>query len=88
MDYLGGGLAVVTWQIPLAYDLDDGWLWRLAGDAPWDARYIAELAGLMESLQPDDLAARRSRVPTASPLFSLERQRRQVCAFVTDVARG
>ena len=87
-EYLAAGLPVVTGQIPLAYDLDDGWLWRLAGDAPWDPRYIAELAGLMESVQPAEIAERRSRVPTASPLFSLERQQRQVCAFLTDVARA
>jgi hypothetical protein len=35
--YLAFGLPVITGQIPLAYDLDDGWIWRLAGDAPWIA---------------------------------------------------
>jgi glycosyltransferase involved in cell wall biosynthesis len=84
-EYLAAGLPVVTGEIPLAYDLDDGWLWRLPGDAPWDGRYIAALARLMESLGPDELSERSSRVPTTSPLFSLERQRRQVCAFVAEV---
>jgi glycosyltransferase involved in cell wall biosynthesis len=87
-EYLAAGLPIVTSEIPLAYDLDDGWLWRLPGDAPWDERYVAELARLMESVDPEQIAERRARVPTANPLFSLERQRRQVCAFVTEVARA
>ena len=35
-EYLAAGLPVITGRLPLAYDLDDGWLWRLAGRAPWD----------------------------------------------------
>lgn len=87
-EYLASGLPIVTGEIPLAYDLDDGWLWRLPGDAPWDERYVAALSDLMESVDPEQIAERRARVPTASPLFSLERQRRQVCAFVAEVARA
>jgi hypothetical protein len=87
-EYLAGGLPIVTGEIPLAYDLDDGWLWRLPGDAPWEERYIAELARLMESIDREEIAKRRSLVPTESPLFSLERQRRHVCDFLADVARA
>jgi Glycosyl transferases group 1/Glycosyl transferase 4-like domain len=86
-EYLAAGLPVVTGEIPLAYDLDDGWLWRLPGDAPWDERYVAALADLMRSLSADDVAARRARIPREDPLFSLERQQRQVCEFVVEVAR-
>ncbi len=86
-EYLGAGLPVVTGEIPLAYDLEDGWLWRLPGDAPWDERYVEALADLMRTLTPVSLEDRRSRVPRDDPLFSLERQRRQVCGFVRDVAR-
>jgi glycosyltransferase involved in cell wall biosynthesis len=86
-EYLAAGLPVVTGEIPLAYDLDDGWLWRLPGDAPWDERYVAALAELMGSLRADDVAERRSRIPREDPLFSVERQQRQVCDFVADVAR-
>ena len=85
-EYLAAGLPVVTGEIPLAYDLDDGWLWRLPGDAPWDETYVEALAALMRSVDADEVAARRSRVPADSALFSLERQRRQVCDFVRDVA--
>jgi Glycosyl transferases group 1 len=86
-EYLAAGLPVVTGEIPLAYDLEDGWLWRLPGDAPWDERYVAALAELMRSLSAPEVEERRSRVPDEHPLFSLERQRRQVCGFVRDVAR-
>jgi hypothetical protein len=86
-EYLAAGLPVVTGEIPLAYDLEDGWLWRLPGDAPWDERYVEALADLMRTLTPVSLEDRRSRVPRDDPLFSLERQRRQVCGFVRDVAR-
>jgi hypothetical protein len=86
-EYLAAGLPVVTGEIPLAYDLDDGWLWRLPGDAPWDERYVAALAELMGSLRAEDVAERRSRIPREDPLFSVERQQRQVCDFVVDVAR-
>jgi Glycosyl transferases group 1/Glycosyl transferase 4-like domain len=86
-EYLAAGLPVVTGEIPLAYDLDDGWLWRLPGDAPWDERYVAALAELMRTLTHGDVAERRSRVPREDSLFSLERQQRQVCDFVADVAR-
>ena len=43
-EYLAANLPVVTGEIPLAYDLDEGWLWRLPGDSPWDERYLAALA--------------------------------------------
>jgi hypothetical protein len=84
-EYLSAGLPVVTGQIPLAYDLDDGWIWRLSGDAPWDRRYVSELAALMRRLTAEQLEVRRRAVPTALPLFERERQQRLVAEFVADV---
>ena len=63
-EYLAAGLPIVTGQIPLAYDLDDGWIWRLSGDAPWDPRYIADLADLMQSISPGELEAKKRAVPS------------------------
>ena len=85
-EYLAAGLPVVTGEIPLAYDLDDGWLWRLPGDAPWDESYIGALSELMRTIDSDEVARKRAHVPDESDLFSLERQRRQVSDFVRDVA--
>jgi glycosyltransferase involved in cell wall biosynthesis len=87
-EYLAVGLPVVTGQLPLAYDLDDGWLWRLAGAAPWDDRYIANLTGFLATLDHAAVEARRTRVPRRLPIFDFERQQRTVCAFVTDAAEG
>jgi hypothetical protein len=85
-EYLAAGLPVVTGQIPLGYDLDDGWLWRLPGDAPWDDRYVSALARLMDSLSPDELAERRARVPAALPVFAKRDQQERVRDFLNDLA--
>ncbi|MGI8983683.1 MAG: glycosyltransferase [Acidimicrobiales bacterium] len=84
-EYLTAGLPVVTGQLPAAYDLDDGWLWRLPGDAPWDPRYIEALGRLMRDVTARDLALRRVAVPRAAPVFDAARQRRAVCAFIQDL---
>ena len=84
-EYLSSGLPVVTGQIPLAYDMDDGWLWRLPGDAPWDERYLAALAHLMGSVSREELSRRRELVPRDLPAFDLARQQRQVAGFLQDL---
>jgi hypothetical protein len=84
-EYLAGGLPVVTGQIPLAYDLDEGWIWRLPGDAPWESRYVEALRGLMEEVSLEEVDRKRSHVPRASSLFDRERQQRQVAGFIRDL---
>ncbi len=84
-EYLAAGLPVVTGELPLAYDLDDGWLWRLPGRSPWDERYVGALSTLMESLDGPTLAARRAAVPRRPAEFDRERQQRRVVAFVGDI---
>ncbi len=86
-EYLTAGLPVITGRLPLAYDLDDGWIWRLPGHAPWSEQYVSALTGWMNELTPDEVESRRSQVPRGLPLFSLERQQRQVCSFVQEVAQ-
>lgn len=87
-EYLCAGLPMVTGEIPLAYDLDDGWIWRLPGDAPWDPRYISSLTGLIEGLTSDQLQTSREAVPASMPLFDRDRQQRQVTEFVADLLRS
>jgi glycosyltransferase involved in cell wall biosynthesis len=86
-EYLAAGLPVVTGQLPLAYDLDDGWLWRLEGEAPWEPQYVASMARFLATLGAEAVSARRALVPTRLPVFDFDRQRRAVQAFVTDVAK-
>lgn len=84
-EYVAARLPVVTGQLPLAYDLDEGWLWRLPGDAPWDPRYIQALAALLDGITPEALAEKKAAVPVGSPVFDRARQVARVTALVRDV---
>jgi glycosyltransferase involved in cell wall biosynthesis len=83
-EYLAAGLPIVTGEIPLSYDLDDGSIWRLPGDAPWDEQYISALGELMASVDRQEVAARRPGDSHAR-LFDQQRQREQASQFVLDV---
>jgi glycosyltransferase involved in cell wall biosynthesis len=84
-EYLAAGLPIVTGQIPLAYDLDTGWIWRLPGSAPWDDAYVSALNALLERLTPEDLAAKRAAVNENDPMFDRERQVARTTAFLGDL---
>ena len=86
-EYLAAGLPIVTGQIPLAYDLDEGWLWRLPGPSPWARTYIESLARLIETLSPAEIAAKRSAIPREGGEFDRERQVARATAFITDLLR-
>jgi glycosyltransferase involved in cell wall biosynthesis len=84
-EYLAAGLPVVTGQIPVAYDLDGGWLWRLPGATPWDETYVSALVRLMSELGPLELQRRTTAARTRAPLFARVDQVRRTTAFVKDV---
>jgi len=84
-EYLAAGLPIVTGRLPLGYDLDGDWLWRLPGRAPWEDRYVAALAGFMAGVTTQEVAARRLAIPAALPEFDRERQVARVTAFVTEL---
>jgi glycosyltransferase involved in cell wall biosynthesis len=85
-EYLAAGLPVATAQIPLAYDLDGGWLWRLPGDAPWCDRYIDALVELLEGVTPDQIRKRRGAVPVGTlPQFDRAPQAARVRSFLEDL---
>ena len=88
-EYLAAGLPVVTGQIPLAYDLDDGWLWRLPGNAPWSPAYTSALAALMGSVTPAQIGWKKAAaVASPSPLFDVDRQVASATSFIADLLRG
>jgi hypothetical protein len=87
-EYVAARLPVVTGRLPFAYDLDDGWLWRLPGVAPWDDAYVDALARLMTEITPDDVHRRRERVPAGSATFDGERQSERVSAFARELLEG
>ena len=84
-EYLAAGLPVVTGQIPLAYDIDEGWIWRLPGEAPWDERYVKALAELMATVSGAEIERKRAAVPERDGRFDRERQQLQVGEFVADL---
>jgi glycosyltransferase involved in cell wall biosynthesis len=84
-EYLAAGRPVVTGQIPMAYDLDDSWLWRLPGESPWDPQYVAALARLMDSLSHQELQEKTEHVPATLHEFNRENQVRRATGFVTDI---
>lgn len=84
-EYLDAGLPIVTGRLPLAYDLDDGRLLRLAGKAPWDDRYVASLADLMESYSVESLAGGSANGPRNQLEFNRDRQVARTTAFLSDI---
>lgn len=84
-EYLAARLPIVTGQVPLAYDLDEGWMWRLPGDAPWDPRYVAALRALMSGIDRPAIEGRRPAATAAGSLFDRDRQVREAVSFVLDV---
>lgn len=84
-EYLAAGLPVVTGRVPFAYDLDEGWLWRLPGSAPWTAEYEDALAALMRDATREDIAGRARRTGAGLAHFDGAAQQRRVSAFVRDV---
>lgn len=87
-EYLAAGLPVVGGETPVAYDLDSGWLWRLPGNAPWDDVHVAALAGLMQHVTREEIAARAAKVPRNLDLFDARLQQQRVCGFVRELTRG
>jgi len=83
-EYAGAGLPVITNRVPMAYDLGDGWMWRLPGD-PWGADYLDELAKLLNALTPAMVEEKRTKIPDLKTLFDGEAQVRRVTAFIQDI---
>lgn len=84
-EYLAARVPVATGQIPLAYDLDEGWLWRLPGEAPWDSAYTDALTDLMSTVTRRQIEDRVAAIPARSDVFSEVEQRARVSAFVADL---
>jgi len=85
-EYLAAELPIITGQIPAAYDLNEGYFWRLPGSAPWSAIYIDALVGLLEALSADEIEERREAIRRrrSDPFDQLAQQQR-MGEFVDDV---
>jgi glycosyltransferase involved in cell wall biosynthesis len=85
-EYLAAGLPIVSGEIPAAYDLDEGFIWRLPGRAPWSKTYIDSLAELLETLSAGEVAQRRAAVQRRhGEQFEKSAQQDRMSAFVQDI---
>lgn len=85
-EYRQLNLPIVTTRIPAAYDLDLGHCWRLAGDNPWDDRFIAALEGLMSNLSLRELGDLRGEgFGTRDSVFDRETQVARATEFLRDL---
>lgn len=85
-EYISAGLPIITGRIPFAYDLDDGWIIRLAGKAPWDEVYINALADFMNHIDESELQHFKKAIPKKVPdIFDPVRQTKQVGSFVQEI---
>lgn len=85
-EYLAVGLPIITGEVPLAYDLDEGYLWRLPGSAPWSGEYVDALTALLQELRAPDIDRRRqAAIASERQLFDRAAQQRRMSAFIEDV---
>jgi glycosyltransferase involved in cell wall biosynthesis len=85
-EYLAVGLPVITGEVPAAYDLDEGYFWRLPGRAPWSSTYIDALTELLRGLGHAEIEGRRDAAIAASAaVFDRTLQQRRMRAFVQDI---
>jgi Glycosyl transferases group 1 len=85
-EYLDAALPVITGQIPAAYDLDAGYLWRLQGDAPWSSTYTDALAELLEHLSSEEIARHREAIGALRERpFDKAAQQERMREFVADI---
>lgn len=90
-EYLSVGLPIVTGKIPMAYDLNEDWMYRLHGSKPWDAAYTGSMADFLERITTEEIRAKSASVPRQLPVFDKEKQIRSVGEFILDIlaeARG
>lgn len=84
-EYADASLPVVTSRNPASYDLDSGWIWRVAGRSPWSETYISSLARLLDSLTRSQVEARRKAAAAAAcSTFDGEMQRTRCHCFIYD----
>ena len=84
-EYLSAGLPIVTGRLPFAYDLDEGWLWRIPGKTPWSEEYIAAIAEFMNRVDRVEIASKSSSVPNEPAEFARDRQISRVAMFLDEL---
>lgn len=84
-EYSSVRVPLVTNQIPAAYDLDYGGVWRLPGGTPWDPRFVQALTNLMDQLSPEAIEQKRCAIPSRLSVFDRERQIATTAEFINEI---
>jgi len=84
-EYAEACLPVITAPIPMAYDLGEGWMWRLPGGGPWEESYVSALVALLETLDREQIRARSAVIPKSLDAFQCEPQVRRVTKFIEEI---
>lgn len=84
-EYLSVRLPVVSGQLPLAYDLNGDFIWRLRGRYPWADEYVQSLAQLLSRITREDIADRRSSIDDAQDVFNQQGQIQRFTKFIEDL---
>lgn len=84
-EYLSVGLPIVTGNIPMSYDLDKNWIYRLHGSKPWDRTYTQSMVDFLEQITLKEVKERSRRVPRNLSLFDKEKQINNVSEFIRDI---
>ncbi len=85
-EYFAASLPVIVGEIPAAYDLDEGCMWRLPGHAPWSPVYVDALAELLRRLTAAEIAQRREAIAQRkNDPFDKAAQQHRMSAFVGDL---
>jgi glycosyltransferase involved in cell wall biosynthesis len=88
-EYLGAALPVLTNEIPAAYDLDEGFFFRLPGASPWSDEFTDALTRLLSSLESAEIAERRNAATRwRGHAFDARSQQQRVTAFIEDILAG
>jgi hypothetical protein len=84
-EYAAAGLPIVTGRLPLAYDLDDGSMYRLPGHSPWSGDYTSAMASLMQRITAESLAGAKALVQRQRAEFDPGMQVARVSRFIRDI---
>jgi glycosyltransferase involved in cell wall biosynthesis len=84
-EYFSVRLPIITNQIPAAYDLDYGQIWRLPGRSPWDPTFVRSLVDLMDGISSAAIEKKRAAIQGCLPEFDRDRQIARTTAFVQDI---
>ncbi|MGL4421290.1 MAG: glycosyltransferase, partial [Gemmataceae bacterium] len=87
-EYLAARLPIVIGPIPLAYDLDTGWIWRVPGGHPWQTSYHRALAQLIDQLTPEAVEAKAAGTVAAGAHFEKTAQVHRVTGFLQELLSG